>query len=215
MQCCDFEVKARSTWEDMFKGWQADNYCLLWPPYHSDTTMMERFVQSPCLFACVWVYVCYPARSGMCLRASCRGSALWPLSRFLAVPYHSPFPLVPWTRLPVPLLWQTQRPDCPLCDLPVPTVSQYRWVSAPFSSQSRCAYRVYKINCKIMLVHIVPERSVFKLTTYKKKHNNALFSWKECKNVFNCKAKMNVEPFWATIFSTFFLHPYYGFKQSV
>lgn len=85
-----------------------------------------------CLKACILSSTrtqCKPLSVSECLFASCRGTALWPLSRFLAVTHHSPFPLVPWERLPLPLLWQSQWPDCSLCVLPVRTISTYRWAT--------------------------------------------------------------------------------------
>ena len=66
----------------------------------------------------------------VCLCASCRGSALWPLSRFLALTQYSTFPLVPWERLRLPLLWQSLWADCSLRDLPLWSVPPNRWVNA-------------------------------------------------------------------------------------
>lgn len=71
----------------------------------------------------MYVYMLY-------LCAFCRSTALWPFSRFLAFAQHSPFPLVPWERLPLPLLRKSQRPDCSLRDLRLWPVPQYRWVNA-------------------------------------------------------------------------------------
>lgn len=63
------------------------------------------------------------------LCSSCRGLALWPLSRFLAVPHRPPFPLIPWERLCLPLLWKSQRADSPLRDTQLWSAPAHRWVT--------------------------------------------------------------------------------------
>lgn len=63
------------------------------------------------------------------LRASCRGHALWPRSRFPAVAHRPPFPLLPGERLRVPLLWQSQRADSPLRDTQLWPAPAHRWVT--------------------------------------------------------------------------------------
>lgn len=63
------------------------------------------------------------------LCTSCRGLALWPLSRFLAVAHRPPFPLIPWERLRLPLLWKSQRADSPLRDTQLWSAPAHRWVT--------------------------------------------------------------------------------------
>lgn len=59
-----------------------------------------------------------------------RGSALRPLSGFLAVPQHSSLPIIPRERLPLPFIGQNQRPDGPLRDLQLRPGPTYRWVTS-------------------------------------------------------------------------------------
>lgn len=123
--------KNRSMWfccqgKDMGKEHTSDNCCWLWIINHPNTTLMKM---PESMHSGLHTYVSHWKCIECCLCVSCRGTALWPLSRFLAVAQCSPFPLVPWERLPLPLLWQSQRPDCSLCDLPVWAIPAYRWVT--------------------------------------------------------------------------------------
>lgn len=63
------------------------------------------------------------------LCTSCRGLAVWPLSRFLAVAHRPPFPLIPWERLRLSLHWKSQRADSPLRDTQLWSAPAHRWVT--------------------------------------------------------------------------------------
>lgn len=64
------------------------------------------------------------------VRAPRRGTTRRSLSRFLAVAQRSSLPFIPWERLRLSFIRQSQWPDCLLCDLQLWPVPAYRWVTS-------------------------------------------------------------------------------------
>lgn len=123
--CNDFAKQNKSIWfelqgEVMGKEHLFYNCCWLW--IMTAWTCFWCVWHRACWFACMYIY------NWLC--GSSRSTALWPLSRFLAITQHSPFPFLPWERLPLSLFWQGQWPDCSVCDVPVWPVPPYRCVNS-------------------------------------------------------------------------------------